>query len=68
MRVYLADIRTYGFCVSGLVEFCKRYDLDFWDFVKNGIDEADLLATGDLIAIEMITRKRAHLGDVDGQQ
>jgi hypothetical protein len=56
-RVRIDDIRRAGYCVAGAREWFLRHDLDFRAFIKHGIDEAELLARGDVIAAEVVRRK-----------
>lgn len=45
------DLQAKGFCiVPGVKNFFRNYDLDFRDFMKNGIMASALLATGDGMA------------------
>lgn len=57
MRITITDIREAGHCVSGARTWFAGYNLDFRDFIKNGIDAADFLATGDAIAVQIVDRK-----------
>lgn len=45
-------------CVVGARNWFKTHDLDFADFLANGIDEGILLATGDAFAIAVV--EQAH--------
>jgi len=47
-----------GFCASGTRKWFARYGLDYSDFLKNGIDEEKLLATGDPMALATV--EQAH--------
>lgn len=55
--VTITDIRMAGHCVSGARDWFKAYDLDFRDFIRNGMDSDILLATGDGLAKQVIERK-----------
>jgi len=57
MHITITDIRAAGHCVAGARDWFKAYDLDFRDFVRNGIDAEVLLATGDALAVQVIERK-----------
>lgn len=46
-RVTVEDTRKLGYCASGLRIFFKRYELDYSDFVFNGIDASELLLKTD---------------------
>lgn len=58
MRVYIRDAVELGYCIKGIKEFCKRYGIDFRNFVKHGIDEEVLLKTGDAMAVKVVERAR----------
>lgn len=47
MRLYLSDMRRAGICKAARRLFFEPNNLDWKDFVKNGIDSETLLATGD---------------------
>lgn len=57
MRITITDIRAAGHCVAGARGWFRTYDLDFRDFLKNGIDAEVLLATGDALAEQVVERK-----------
>jgi hypothetical protein len=58
MIVHVRDAVELGYCIKGIKEFCKRYGIDFRNFVKHGIDEDDLLKTGDAMAVKVVERAR----------
>lgn len=47
-----------GFCARGVRNWFQRHDLDYSDFLKNGIDEEILLATNDPMARAVV--EQAH--------
>lgn len=57
MIITITDIRNAGHCVAGARSWAKAYDIDFRDFLKNGIDADVLLATGDAMAVQVVERK-----------
>ncbi|TIW05730.1 MAG: hypothetical protein E5V74_01705 [Mesorhizobium sp.] len=57
-RVTISDVRRAGHCVSGAKAWFDRHDLDFRDFIKNGIDEETFLASGDALAAGVVEHKR----------
>lgn len=57
MLITISDIRKAGHCVSGAREWAHAYDIDFRDFIRNGIDSEVLLATGDAMAQQVVDRK-----------
>ena len=65
MKITMAHVRQVrgfskkpGFCAAGTRDWFAKYNLDYRDFVKNGIDEEKLLATGDAMAIATV--EQAH--------
>lgn len=47
-----------GFCARGIRVWFGRHGLDYSDFLKNGIDEEQLLKTGDPMAAAVV--EQAH--------
>ena len=45
--VTVSDLRKGGYCVSGAKRWFEAHDLDFRDFVKNGIDAEVVRPIGD---------------------
>ena len=54
--VTVDDIRTAGPCARGIKNWFADHQLDFNDFLKNGIPASRLLASGDGYA-ELIVNK-----------
>ncbi len=61
MNITLQHIRTVpsfnnkqGFCADKTKLFFKHHHLNFRDFVRHGIPEEELLATGDALAIKVV--------------
>lgn len=61
MIITLQHVRTVpawrdrvGFCAKGARYFFKVHQLDWQDFIKHGITEDKLLATGDALALKVI--------------
>lgn len=52
--VRMEHMRKAQFCSSGVRAFFKRHDLDWSDFLKNGIPAEKLAATGDAMALQVI--------------
>lgn len=57
MLITITDIRLAGHCVAGARDWFAAYDLNFRDFIRNGIDADVLLATGDALAVQVVERK-----------
>ncbi len=59
--VTIDDIRKAGHCTAGARTWFGLHDLDFRDFMRNGIEASVLLALPDNgLAIQVIERKRAR--------
>lgn len=42
-KIYIQDARKAGFCNHGLRDFAKANNLDYHDFLKNGIEADKIL-------------------------
>jgi hypothetical protein len=51
-----------GYCHKGARVFFARHGLDWSDFVKHGVDEDTLLATGDAMAVRLVEHARSRHG------
>ena len=58
MIVTVDDVRKAGYCVRGIREWARTYNLDFNDFIHNGIDVAVLEPLNDAMADRIIKLKR----------
>ncbi|USL90025.1 hypothetical protein [Vibrio phage vB_VpaS_CHI] len=54
MVITIEHIRNVHFCSKGARYFCERHGLDWNEFIKNGLPEEVVLATGDHMAIEVV--------------
>lgn len=54
MIITMADMRQKGMCSRGTRAFFKKWDLDYSDFLENGIDSDVLEQTGDGMALDLI--------------
>lgn len=50
-RMYIRHIRAGGFCARGARDWAARHNINYNDFLQNGIDCEVLEATGDHFAI-----------------
>lgn len=57
LRITIDDVRQAGHCPSGTRTWFKDHDLDFRDFLMNGIDAGTFLADGDALAEQVVVRK-----------
>lgn len=51
----------------GAQNFFKRHNLDFRDFIKNGINAELLIETGDALALEVVDVARRLEGEKNGR-
>lgn len=61
-RITIDDVTAAGHCVRGAKTWFERHGFNFRQFLKDGASEAELLATGDGLAQQVIDRKRARCG------
>lgn len=68
MRVTVAHLRSVpgfspkpGFCLSKGRAWFRRHGLDWRVFVREGIDEAELEATGDALALALVAHARQEV-------
>ena len=54
MMIRVTHARRAGYCSKGMRAFCKKYDADWSEFVKNGLPEEQFLATGDELAKRVV--------------
>lgn len=57
MIIYMKDCRKSFACSRGIRKFFSDHNLDFSDFLKNGIDVETLHKTNDARAIKIIKEK-----------
>ena len=58
MRITLSDCTRVTYCHKGVRLFCKKYKIDYIDFLKNGIEAEELLALNDSMANKIVETKR----------
>ena len=54
MKLRMSHVRKSGMCARGVREFFRRHDLNWSDFLKNGIDEKIIAETNDAMAMKVI--------------
>jgi hypothetical protein len=66
--ITIADIRATGHCVAGARRWFEAHELDFADFVANGLPASTLLATDDALAEQVVgaTLERLSGGPTNG--
>lgn len=52
-----------GLCASGARAWFARHDLDWAEFVARGLPASTLEATGDALALQVVTHARAEAGN-----
>jgi hypothetical protein len=66
MKITLSDVRTLpnhprpGLCMRGLRMWGAHHGLDWDTFVREGLDEEVLAATGDPFALRVIAHAKAR--------
>lgn len=61
--VTLTHARKLGYCAQGMREFARIHGLDWQRFISHGLPAADLLATGDHMALEVVRVAQREEGD-----
>lgn len=56
--ITMRDMRRVQFCSGGVRAFFERNDLNWSDFLRNGISADKLAATGDALALKVIEAAR----------
>jgi len=54
MKIRMEHIRQAKMCSRGTRDFFKKHGLDWDTFLKEGIDEEELLGTGDEMARQVV--------------
>jgi len=58
--ITMRDIRRAKMCSKGAREFFARHNLDWSEFLRNGIEEDKLLNTGDAMARRVVEVARGR--------
>ena len=56
MKITMSDVRSIGLCSAGSRKFFKKHNLDWNEFLTNGIDQEVLLSTNDGMARWVVER------------
>lgn len=56
--ITINDVRRTGHCVRGIKRWFEGHNLDFDRFLRRGVEAETLLATGDALAIQVVTAVR----------
>lgn len=54
IKIKMRDVRAAKMCSRGARDFFKRNNLDWKEFLNNGVDSNDLILTKDSMAIHVI--------------
>lgn len=54
MKITTEHTSAFGYCCRGMRVFAARYNLDYRDFIKNGIDSEVLLSLDDALATDIV--------------
>jgi len=46
--------KRFGYCSYGIKRFFKLHNLDLRKFIKTGLSEEEILATGDIMATKLV--------------
>lgn len=57
LRITIDDARAAGHCPSGVRNWFLEHNLNFREFLKEGIDAKTFLADGDALAEQVVIRK-----------
>ena len=60
MIIKISDVWACHMCSRGARAFFERHDLDYSDFLRNGIDTETLEKTGDAMALRVIEVARGR--------
>jgi arsenate reductase-like glutaredoxin family protein len=62
MKIYINDVRKSGHCVRGAKKWFQEHDMDFRDFLRNGVDSETFVTKGDGLAKKVVEDKIARQG------
>jgi hypothetical protein len=56
MKIRVEHCWGFGYCSRGLRQFALRHNIDWVDWVNNGVDSEKLVSTGDEMAIVVVEK------------
>jgi len=65
MIVTHEDLRAMTYCNNGARKFFERNNLDWSEFIVNGLHESQFINTGDAMAVQLVEFARER---VDGKR
>lgn len=57
-KVLIIDATSLGYCAKGMRQFFELHNLDYLDFVHNGMDEEILIKMDDAMALAVVEEAR----------
>lgn len=54
MKITINHVRKAGHCSKGARSWFERHDLDFKEFIRNGMNEEVLIVKGDALILRVI--------------
>lgn len=54
MKITMDHVRQAHMCSRGARDFFRRYNLDWEEFLREGIDEEKLIELGDAMALQVV--------------
>lgn len=54
MKITMDHVRQARMCSRGARDFFRRYNLDWEEFLREGIDEEKLIELGDAMALQVV--------------
>ncbi len=54
MIITMTHARKAKYCRRGALAFCDRHKLNWHKFLREGLPEEELLATGDAMAVKVV--------------
>jgi hypothetical protein len=60
LRCTMKDVRSLKMCSGGARKFFERHNLDWQDFIKNGIPAQKFIDTKDVMALKVVEVARGR--------
>lgn len=57
LTITVTDVLRAGYCAAGQKRWFPRHDLDYADFLKNGVDAREFVEKGDALAERVVRLK-----------
>lgn len=56
MMITIDHVRAYGYCGKVSKEFADQHNINWWSFLRHGVDSDILIATGNALVIELVKK------------